>query len=196
MIQGRASALETLGQTKPDHPSIFMEKPTDPQKPDIKDYEAKASVEVPTLMSHLSKDGLKAYKDDKQEYKDSIDEWKIQYQYYKDERQKVLQMTSLIQTPVASHLQELSCLAGLALSDWISNLKNSVGADDDTERERVRAWYRTSLKTMRNLNNWLAWVNEHDRASTSAELWGVSDVSNMISITTDFMAAVPRSEQG
>ncbi|KAG6059100.1 hypothetical protein E4U17_006929 [Claviceps sp. LM77 group G4] len=87
-------------------------------------------------MSHLSKDGLKAYKDDKQEYKDSIDDWKIQFQYYKDERQKVLLMTTLIQTTVASHLQESSCLAGSTLSDWISNLKNSVEADDDTGIER------------------------------------------------------------
>ncbi|KAG6280501.1 hypothetical protein E4U47_008129 [Claviceps purpurea] len=213
MIQGRASSLEIWNKINPDHPSTFMEQPTDPQKPDPKDYEAKAGIEEPTLMSHLSKEGLKSYKEDKQDYKDSIDDWKIRYQHYKEERQKVIQMTTLIQTSVASHLQESSCLAGLTLSEWISNLKNSVGADDDTECERVRAWYRTTLKPdnndllslflflfrqmkpMRNLNNWPSWVNEYDRASTSAVLWGVSDVANMISITTDFMAAIPRSEQ-
>ncbi|KAG6023770.1 hypothetical protein E4U19_004132 [Claviceps sp. Clav32 group G5] len=68
MIQGRASALELWDKLNPDHPSTFMEKPTDPQKPHPKDFEAKAGIEVPTLMSRLSKDGLKAYKDDKQEY--------------------------------------------------------------------------------------------------------------------------------
>ncbi|KAG6310059.1 hypothetical protein E4U44_005988, partial [Claviceps purpurea] len=196
MIQGRASSLEIWNKINPDHPSTLMEQPTDPQKPDPKDYEAKAGIEEPTLMSHLSKEGLKSYKEDKQDYKDSIDDWKIRYQHYKEERQKVIQMTTLIQTSVASHLQEASCLPGLTLSEWISNLKNSVGADDDTERERVRAWYQTTLKPMRNLNNWPSWVNEYDRASTSAVLWGVSDVANMISITTDFMAAIPRSEQG
>ncbi|KAG5933183.1 hypothetical protein E4U60_004629 [Claviceps pazoutovae] len=81
-------------------------------------------------------------------------------------------------------------------TNWISNLKNSVGANDDSERERVRAWYRTTLKPMRNLNNWLAWVNECERASALAESWGVSDVANMLSITSDFMAAILRSEQG
>ncbi|KAG6086889.1 hypothetical protein E4U15_000405, partial [Claviceps sp. LM218 group G6] len=49
---------------------------------------------------------------------------------------------------------------------------------------------------MRNLNNWTAWVNEYDRASASAQLWGVSDVADMMTITTDFMAAIPKSEQG
>ncbi|KAG6244633.1 hypothetical protein E4U24_004924 [Claviceps purpurea] len=88
MIQGRASSLEIWDKINPDHPSTFMEKPTDPQKPDPKDYEAKAGIEEPMLMSHLSKERLKSYKEDKQDYKDSIDDWKIRFHYYKEERQK------------------------------------------------------------------------------------------------------------
>ncbi|KAG6167520.1 hypothetical protein E4U11_006926 [Claviceps purpurea] len=167
MIKGRASLLEIWDELNPDHPSTFMKKPTDdrmwrgypvrgmrtvakayPQRPQPKDYEAKAGIEEPTHMSHLSKNGLKAFKEDKQDYKDNVDDWMIQYQRYKEERQKVYQLTSLIQSTVALHLQESSCLAGLTLTDWISNLKNSVGADDDTERERVRAWYRTTQQSI------------------------------------------------
>ncbi|KAG6150408.1 hypothetical protein E4U11_008397, partial [Claviceps purpurea] len=70
------------------------------------------------------------------------------------------------------------------------------GADDDTERERVRTRYRTTLRPMRNLNNWPAWISEYDRASAAAVYWGVHDVADLIVITSDFMAAIPRSEQG
>ncbi|KAG5996486.1 hypothetical protein E4U52_006556 [Claviceps spartinae] len=146
--------------------------------------------------SRLIKDGLRAFKEDKEEHQDNVQERKIQHNLYKEQRQRIFQLSTLIQLKVASHLQESSCLAGLTLTDWISNLKSSVGADNDTERERVRAWYRTTLRPMRNLSNWSAWANEYDRASASAQLWGVSDVTDMMSITTDFMAAIPRSEQG
>ncbi|KAG6086177.1 hypothetical protein E4U33_007823 [Claviceps sp. LM78 group G4] len=54
MIQGRADALVLWDKIDPDHSSICMEKPTDPQKPNIKDYEARANIEVPTVMSRLS----------------------------------------------------------------------------------------------------------------------------------------------
>ncbi|KAG6069120.1 hypothetical protein E4U32_003983 [Claviceps aff. humidiphila group G2b] len=97
--------------------------------------------------SDLTKDGLRAFKEDKEEHQKNVRDSKIQHNLYKEQRQRILQLSTLIQTTVASHLQESSCLAGLTLTDWISNLKSSVGADDDTERERLRTWYRTTLRS-------------------------------------------------
>ncbi|KAG6097704.1 hypothetical protein E4U30_000355 [Claviceps sp. LM220 group G6] len=125
-------------QVNPDHPATFMINQTEPQRPKIRDYEAKAGIEVPTRRTDLTKDGLGAFKEDKEEHQDNVQDWKIQHNLYKEQRQRILQLSTLIQSTVASHLQESSCLAGLTLTDWISNLKSSVGADDDTERERVR----------------------------------------------------------
>ncbi|KAG5989029.1 hypothetical protein E4U52_005989 [Claviceps spartinae] len=87
--------------------------------------------------SDLTKDGLRAFKEDKKEHQENVQDSKIQHNLYKEQRQRILQLSTLIQTTVASHLQESSCLAGLTLTDWVSNLKSSVGADDDTDRERV-----------------------------------------------------------
>ncbi|KAG6306657.1 hypothetical protein E4U45_006616 [Claviceps purpurea] len=49
---------------------------------------------------------------------------------------------------------------------------------------------------MRNLNDWPAWISDYDRASAVPVYWGVHDVAELIVITSDFMAAIPRSEQG
>ncbi|KAG6273524.1 hypothetical protein E4U49_000144 [Claviceps purpurea] len=138
-----------------------------PQRPQPRDYEAKAGIEEPTQASHLSKDGLEAFKEDKLQHKDLVDDWKVQFHHYKEEWNRAA-----------------SRPAGLTLTDWIPNLKDSVGADDDTERERVRTWYRTTGKPMRNLDNWLAW-GQRIRPSLS--------VGRTLGY---FMAAIPRSEQG
>ncbi|KAG6283672.1 hypothetical protein E4U48_007209, partial [Claviceps purpurea] len=87
--------------------------------------------------------------------------------------------------------------AGLTLTDWISNLKDSVRADDDIERERVRTWYRTTGKPMRNLDNWLAWGQRiRPSLSVGRTLGCLRWCQHDFSITADFMAAIPRSEQG
>ncbi|KAG6318979.1 hypothetical protein E4U44_007350 [Claviceps purpurea] len=125
-----------------------MEKPIGPQRPQPRDYEAKAGIEEPTQASHLSKDGLEAFKEDKLQHKDLL-------HIYRN--------------------RAASRPAGLTLTDWIPNLKDSVGADDDTERERP----------MRNLDNWLAW-GQRIRPSLSVGR----------TLGSDFMAAIPRSEQG
>ncbi|KAG6323481.1 hypothetical protein E4U22_006012 [Claviceps purpurea] len=62
-----------------------MEKPIGPQRPQPRDYEAKAGIEEPTQASHLSKDGLEAFKEDKLQHQDLVDDWKIQFHHYKEE---------------------------------------------------------------------------------------------------------------
>ncbi|KAG5953995.1 hypothetical protein E4U57_004967 [Claviceps arundinis] len=86
MIQGRASFLEIWDEVNPDHPSTFMVKQTEPQRPKIQDYQAKPDIEVPTKKSDLTKDGLRAFKEDKEEHQENIQDWKIQHNLYKEQR--------------------------------------------------------------------------------------------------------------
>ncbi|KAG6231402.1 hypothetical protein E4U34_004899 [Claviceps purpurea] len=152
-----------------------MEKPIGPQRPQPQDYEAKAGIEEPTQASHLPKDGLEAFKEDKLQHKDLVDDLKGSVPPLQGGTAK---------GPSTDQNRAASRPAGLTLTDWIFNLKDSVGADDDTERERVRTWYRTTRKPMRNLDNWLAW-GQRIRPSLS--------VGRTLGY---FMAAIPRSEQG
>ncbi|KAG6118637.1 hypothetical protein E4U13_008396 [Claviceps humidiphila] len=114
MIQGRASFLEIWDEVNPDHPSTFMIKQTGPQRPKVQDYQAKPDIEVPTKKSDLTKDGLRAFKEDKEEHQENIQDWKIQHNLYftrNNERHRILQLSTLIQSTIASHLQESSCLS-------------------------------------------------------------------------------------
>ncbi|KAG6043686.1 hypothetical protein E4U17_000879, partial [Claviceps sp. LM77 group G4] len=112
MIQGRASFLEIWDEViNPDDPTTFIAKQPEPQRPKIVDYEAKPDVEVPTRRSDLTRDGLRAFKEDEEEHRNNIHDWKIQHGLYREQGQKIYQLSTLIQSTAASHLQESSCLA-------------------------------------------------------------------------------------
>ncbi|KAG5941930.1 hypothetical protein E4U59_001474 [Claviceps monticola] len=61
-------------------PWLNMIKGSQRQQP--QDYEAKTGIDEPTQASHLSKDGLEAFKEDKVQHKALIDDWEIQFHHY------------------------------------------------------------------------------------------------------------------
>ncbi|KAG6039042.1 hypothetical protein E4U19_007540 [Claviceps sp. Clav32 group G5] len=200
MMKGRRLNLRNLGRVKSGSHELgtFMERPIDPQRPRPQDYEAKAGIEEPTQASHLSKDGLEAFIEDKLQHKDLVDDCKIQFDHYKEERAKGPSTAHSCSINDSLTFTRIVLPRGVnTYTDWISqvpNLQNSVGVDDDTERKRVLAWYRTTFKPMRNLNKVTigphgAW-GKTNMTGPSAELWGVSDVANTICMTPDFMTAI------
>lgn len=192
-IQARAAVYNIWNNLNPEHPVPFLVEPTLPEAPEPSGYHAAAGVQEASRPSELSAQGQKAYKEDMEYYKILTERYKLTYRKYEIEQKSIQHLTALIQSTVAPHLQRTCCLPGLSLHQWITNLKNTTGVDDNLESERARARYHAALKPLTRLSGWDIWLAEYDQAATEAETYRVADVTQITAITQDFQSAVQKA---
>ena len=146
----------------------------------------------PRFLSDLSTSGLKAYKDD-------LENWKMEMEAYKEERREWEReqasrkdLVKHIQSTVSKHLQKTCCRFGTQLREQIRLLRTTVGIEDDVERDKARDRYLVALRPMRYATSWEGWLVEYDEAATEAEAEGVSETLRIHDVVKDFLAAVQK----
>jgi hypothetical protein len=82
------------------------------------------------------------------------------------------------------------CRPGESFRTWITALKDTVGIDDEEERERARDRYLLALKPMKQPTNWDTWLIEYDHAASTAEAEKVAEVQNIQDVMRDFLRAI------
>ena len=144
----------------------------------------------PSLTSHLSTAGLKAFKDDHEYYKGLVDEYKMVYQKYLLEQGNLDKANSHIQSSVSIQLQNTCCIPDESLRQWMIRLKDTVGIDDEDKYRRARTRYLLTLKPLKTLSNWHIWLTEYDQAATEAKVCKVQELKHLSAVKEDFIAAV------
>ncbi|KAG6029723.1 hypothetical protein E4U19_000787 [Claviceps sp. Clav32 group G5] len=147
-------------------------------------------IDEPTDLQHLTANGLKTYDRDMVRYRTLIESYKIKQHKYEKEATGIDTITQLIQSTVATHLQDSCCNPDDSLPQWIANLKRRVGIDDRVEKESARKRYKEALQPMRNTNHWETWLEEYDQASSHAESVRLPDLSLFDMVSLDFGDAV------
>ncbi|KAG6029104.1 hypothetical protein E4U19_001154 [Claviceps sp. Clav32 group G5] len=92
--------------------------------------------------------------------KSLLEDFKIKQHRYEKKATGPDTLTQLIQSTVATHLQDSCCNLDESLQKWIYNLKRAVGIDDSVELETSRQRYEAALKPMRSPNQWATWLTE------------------------------------
>lgn len=192
-LQSRCVAYKIWDNVKEENNVPFLINPVMPVRPLTTNYAVPQSNPLAPQPSQLSEGGLKSFKEDMEYYKVIKEDYKTALHQYEIQEQGVQHVTQLIQSTVAPHLQRVCCLPELSLRQWLANLKQTVGVDDRIEKEQARERYQSSLKPMRNTNNWDIWLAEYDRATTEAEINKVMGVSDIDNITKDFLVAVNKA---
>jgi hypothetical protein len=192
-LQSRCTIHEIWDKIDPDSITLPTPKPVVPLPPSVADYAPAANIQLPTRVSELSTAGMKAFKEDLEHYKMLDGHFKNIRHTYEDEKKSLQHIVAFIQSTVTPHLQRTCCLPDLSLRQWITNLKNTTGADDQLESERARARYHAALKPLMRLSGWDIWLAEYDQAATEAETYRVAEVSQITAITQDFQEAVQKA---
>jgi len=195
-IKARSQVLKIWNIIDPDQQDLPRVEPTIPTPPKVSSYQPSTSFttatpdESPSLPSHLSTSGLKAYKDDTEYYRGQLELYKIMERKYEEEQSRLDKITTVIQSTVSTHLQNNCCLPTLSIREWIKNLIDTVGIDVKEEYDRARKRYYDALKPMRSAAQWQPWLAEYDHAATEAETNGVTDLQRLDSVKQDFVKAV------
>ncbi|KAL5371227.1 hypothetical protein DPSP01_014408 [Paraphaeosphaeria sporulosa] len=172
------------------------QKPAMPVPPLIGNYQPNAVYananpnNAPTLPSHLSPAGAKAYKDDSDYYKGQLDIYKMMDRAYQEEKTDLDKVVTFLQSTISAHLQNNCCIPGETIKQWINNLTITVGVDYQDEYRQARARYQEALKPMRTPGTWATWLSEYDHAATEAETHRVPELQRLDSVKEDFMKAV------
>jgi hypothetical protein len=90
---------------------------------------------------------MKAFNEDLEHYKMLDGHFKNIRHTYEDEKKSLQHIVAFIQSTMTPHLQRTCCLPDLSLCQWITNLKNTTGADDQLKSKRARA--HTTLPSSR-----------------------------------------------
>ena len=189
-LQARCVVHDIWSKVKPTATTLLLTKPEPVKAPIISEYTPAANIENPTRQSELSTAGQKALKEDLEYYKILVEQYKNNRHEYEKEQASLQHIVAFTQSTVSPHLLRTCCLPELPLHQWITNLKLTVGVDEQIEQERARERYLASLKPMRNASNWDIWLAEYDQAATEAETYRVAEVTQINVITKDFLAAV------
>ena len=172
------------------------QKPAMPVPPLISNYQPSAVYltanpnNVPTLPSHLSTAGAKAYRDDSDYHKERLEIYKITDRDYREQKADLDKVVTFLQSTISAHLQNNCCTPGGTMKQWINNLTITVGVDHQDEYRRARARYQEALKPMRIAGSWATWLSEYDHAATEAETNQVPELQRLDSVKEDFMKAV------
>ncbi|KAG6049100.1 hypothetical protein E4U16_003851, partial [Claviceps sp. LM84 group G4] len=123
-------------------------------------------------------------------YRTLLDAYKVKQHKYEKEAIGIVTIIQLIQSTVATHLQDSCCNPDDPLQQWIANLRRRVGIDDRMEKESAHKRYKTALRPMRNPNHWDTWLTEYDQASSHAESVELPDLTLFDMVSLDFGDAV------
>lgn len=189
-LQARCLVHNIWDKISPDSAEPLLNKPAPIRAPIIANYTPAANVNVPMRQSDLSTAGQKAIKEDLEYYKILIEQYKGDRHEFEKEQSSLQQVVAFIQSTVSPHLLRTCCLPEQPLRQWITNLKLTVGVDEQIEQERARDRYQASLKPMRSATNWDTWLSEYDQAATEAETYKVAELTQINAITKDFLHAV------
>lgn len=197
-LKTRATSLNVWEQIDPSKLRKTREEPTYPPPPAIDQYEGKQSLGVdedgsrilPRMPSDLSSTGSKAWKEDLDYHKVQVESYKDDMRKYQEERQALDKIVVLIQQTVTPNLMRNCCIPGEPIRTWFRMLQQTVGINDDEERDRARDRYIAALKPMRQPSGWEAWLAEYDDAATTAESEGVSEVQRLPDVVRDFLRAI------
>jgi hypothetical protein len=189
-LQARCLVHNIWDKISPSSTQPLLLKPKPVRAPVVADYTPAANVDVPTRQSDLSSSGQKAFREDLEYYKILVEQYKGDRHEFEKEQTSLQQIVAFIQSTVSPHLLRTCCLPDLPLRQWITNLKSTVGVDEQIEQERARDRYHASLKPTRSATNWDTWLAEYDQAATEAETYRVAELTQINAITKDFLAAV------
>ncbi|KAG6290461.1 hypothetical protein E4U09_004412 [Claviceps aff. purpurea] len=181
-IKSRAKSLKVWTKVEPE--------PTEPEVPSILGREAYAGVNEPTEVQQLTANGPKTYEREMVRYRTLLDAYKVKQHKYEKEVIGIDAITQLVQSTVATHLQDSCCDPDDSLQQWIANLRRRVGIDDRVEKENARKRYKAALQPMRSPSQWDTWLTEYDQASSHAESVGLPDLSLFDMVSLDFGDAV------
>ena len=123
-------------------------------------------------------------------FKIRLETYKIAERKYQEESASMDKLMVLLQNTVSSHLMKTCCRPGESFRTWITALKDTVGIDDEEERERARDRYLAALKPMKQPSNWDTWLIEYDHAASTAETEKVAEVQNIQDVMRDFLRAI------
>ena len=189
-LQARCVVYSIWDKISPDAVEPLLMKPTPVRAPIIVDYTPATNVDVPERQSELSASGQRAFKEDLEYYKILVEQYKGDRHDFEKEQSSLQQIVAFIQSTVSPHLLRTCCLPELPIRQWITNLKLTVGVDERIEQERARDRYQASLRPMRSATNWDTWLAEYDQAATEAEIYKVAELTQINSVTKDFLVAV------
>jgi hypothetical protein len=192
-LQARCVVYKIWDQIDPDATTIPTPEPTVPLPPSVADYTPAANILSATRASELSTQGMKAFKEDQEQYKMLEGHFRNTMLIYQAENKSIQHIVAFIQSTVTPHLQRTCCLPSLSLRQWITNLKNTTGVDSEQEREEARTRYHAALKPLTRLSAWDDWLAEYDQAAIEAETYSVAEISQTTVITKDFMLAVQKA---
>ncbi|PVH92099.1 hypothetical protein DM02DRAFT_701515 [Periconia macrospinosa] len=190
----RCNSLDLWSKVDPNSTEEATPKPTKPKLPHVSEYELPPNLRnnrnhAPTA-SDLTEDGITAYKNDVESYKMQLEAYKLDDKEYREEKINMDKIVMFIQSTVSPHLMRNCCQPGEPARQWIRSLMETVGVDEEEERERARIRYLNALKPMRQASNWDTWLAEYDNAATEAETEKVAEVHQVNDVKRDFLAAV------
>lgn len=195
-LQTRCHYLKIWDIINPDTDDQPKAKPLVPAPPLFSSYQpstaymAASPNEAPSMPSHLSTAGAKAYKEDADYHRGQLELYKIYNQEYREEQANLDKIVSFLQSTTSAYLQNNCYLPNESTRQWINNLINTVGVDLQDEFNRARARYQEALKPMRVPGTWAIWLTEIDHAATEAEVNSVPELQRLDSVKLDFMKAV------
>jgi hypothetical protein len=197
-LQIRCTTLKIWEQVSPDGNIAPRVEPVQPVEPDVGSFEGRTTLGldddgnrlIPTNLSELSVNGLKAWREEIEQYKVRLETYKTADRKYQEESASMDKLMVLLQNTVSSHLMKTCCRPGESFRTWITALKDTVGIDDEEERERARDRYLLALKPMKQPTNWDTWLIEYDHAASTAEAEKVAEVQNIQDVMRDFLRAI------
>jgi hypothetical protein len=189
-LQARCVVHDIWSKVNPTATTPLLMKPVPVRAPIVSEYTPATNIDISTRLSELSTAGQKAFKEDLEYYKILVEQYKSDRHEYEKEKASLQHIVAFIQSTVSPHLLRTCCLPEQPLKQWITNLKLTVGIDEQIEQERARDRYLAALKPMRSASNWDTWLAEYDQAATEAETYRVAELSQLNVITKDFLTAV------
>ncbi|KAG6039206.1 hypothetical protein E4U19_007121 [Claviceps sp. Clav32 group G5] len=77
-------------------------------------------------------------------YRTLLDAYKVRQHKYEKEVTGIDTITQLIQSTVATHLEDSCCDPDDPLQQWIANIKRCIGIDDRVEKKNARKRYKAA----------------------------------------------------
>ncbi|KAG6052372.1 hypothetical protein E4U16_005844 [Claviceps sp. LM84 group G4] len=125
-IKARAKTLKIWEKIEPGSQLPLLEEPTEPEVPSVSGHGAFAGVDEPTDTLQLTANGLKTYDREMVRYKSLLDAYKLKQHKYEKEAAAIDTITQLIQSTVATHLQDSCCNPDDSLQQWIANVSQQL----------------------------------------------------------------------
>ncbi|KAK1914137.1 hypothetical protein P3342_007383 [Pyrenophora teres f. teres] len=193
-LEVRCVAHNVWDIVNPETTILPGEKPTEIRAPAISNFHGANNIEDPTNSAELSPAGLKAFKEELNIFKILFDQYKNDLRKYEKEQSDLQHISAFIQSTISTHLQSTCLIPQQTIREWLVNLRNTVGVDNDVEMTRARERYQAALRPMRSVAHWDTWLSKYDHAATQAEKYKVPELQRLSVVQDDFVKAVNKVE--